>query len=256
MVRCRKKITYGFFDNPLGRIVVGKSEKDLVCWVGFMVEVSDGAYKGDGFVRMKEFFSGAEFIEDPAIVEPLYHQVMQYWQEGREKEFPLDLVGTDFQCAVWRALFDIKKGKVLSGQDIVDFKINTMIKFLEEKRPTKTNFNLAKLLLNGSEPTDVVAGLLQMAYENDFDPNSYKQISTVNSSESKEIKVKILKGKSDNFNGKTMIQFIEKKSGLRGKEINNLKLLNRHSFFTVPQSKVKGMLKKMNNRRVLVELAK
>ena len=118
MVRCRKKITYGFFDNPLGRIVVGKSEKDLVCWVGFMVEVSDGAYKGDGFVRMKEFFSGAEFIEDPAIVEPLYHQVMQYWQEGREKEFPLDLVGTDFQCAVWRALFDIKKGKVQSYSDI------------------------------------------------------------------------------------------------------------------------------------------
>ena len=118
MSPCHKKITYGVFEGPLGRIVVGKSEKNLLCWVGFMVEVSDGAYKGDGFVRMKAFFPGAEFIEDPDSVGSLYHKVMQYWQEGREKEFPLDLVGTEFQCVVWKALLNIQKGEAQSYSDV------------------------------------------------------------------------------------------------------------------------------------------
>lgn len=118
MRTCHKKITYGFFEDPLGRIVVGKSEKDLVCWVGFMVDKANGAYKGDGFVRMKRFFPDAEFIEDTKSVEPLFRKVIDFWKKGKEKDFSLDLVGTEFQCSVWRALLDIRKGDVQSYSDV------------------------------------------------------------------------------------------------------------------------------------------
>ena len=41
MEKIREKITYGFYQAPMGEMVIAQTDKGL-CWLGFMVE----GYKG------------------------------------------------------------------------------------------------------------------------------------------------------------------------------------------------------------------
>lgn len=108
-----EKITYGLHDTPLGQMVVAHSTKGL-CWLGFMVSKNDGAYKGDGFTRMQEFFPNSEFVRDDAETHDLAENIMKAWDKDTLEEIKLDLRGTEFQRDVWQALLHIPKGQVIS----------------------------------------------------------------------------------------------------------------------------------------------
>ncbi|MAZ76983.1 MAG: cysteine methyltransferase [Micavibrio sp.] len=114
-----QKITYGIHDTELGRIVIGQTDKGL-CWLGFMISKEEGAYKGDGLMRMKEYFSESSFEEDKAKTFETLSQVFQAWESDKLKSIPLDLQGTDFQCAVWQVLLNIPRGKTLSYGDVAN----------------------------------------------------------------------------------------------------------------------------------------
>lgn len=108
-----EKITYGFYDSPWGKMILGQTSKGL-CWLGFMVK----GYKGDGQERMFAHFKRAVFVHDDATVQSLGYEIIQAWEQGKEKSLKLDLRGTDFQKKVWQALLKIKKGDVCAYGDI------------------------------------------------------------------------------------------------------------------------------------------
>ena len=110
-----EKIIYGFYPSSLGEMVLGKTEKGL-CWLGFMV----AGYKGDGLERMRAHFKGAEFVHDDDELRDLGDQVMEAWAQGRENEIALDLHGSVFQKAVWKALLKIRKGQKLCYGDVAN----------------------------------------------------------------------------------------------------------------------------------------
>ena len=112
-----KKITYGFYQHELGRIVAAESNRGL-CWLGFMVSREDGAYKGNGFERMKTFFSEAVFVHDDLRISQTLPASFQAWEADRLEDIQLDLRGTVFQKDVWKALQTIPKGHVVSYGDI------------------------------------------------------------------------------------------------------------------------------------------
>lgn len=111
----KKDITYGFYDAPFGKMVIGKSEKGL-CWLGFMVQ----GYKGNGLSRMKEFFRGSNFTHNDEAVQELAREIISKWAQGKESEIALDLEGTEFQVSVWQALLKIPKGRTCAYQDIAN----------------------------------------------------------------------------------------------------------------------------------------
>ena len=112
-------ITYGLHDTPLGQIVIAQSCKGL-CWLGFMVSQDAGAYKGDGFTRMTEYFPNSELVRDDAQTQELMGEIMQAWDQDTLNDVALDLRGTDFQCSVWKALLNIPKGQVISYGDVAN----------------------------------------------------------------------------------------------------------------------------------------
>lgn len=114
-----QKVIYGIHDCELGRVVIGQTDKGL-CWLGFMVSKEEGAYKGDGFSRMKDFFSDVGFIEDGAQTREMLKNVLKAWREDDLKSICLDLCGSDFQKAVWAALLNIPKGKTISYGDVAN----------------------------------------------------------------------------------------------------------------------------------------
>ena len=112
---CGEKITYGFFDSPMGEMVIGSSEKGL-CWLGFMVEGN----KGDGLSLMRSHFDGAEFVRDDREIADIGEAILSAWKNGDESIIPVDLRGTTFQKAVWQSLLDIRRGEVRSYGSIAN----------------------------------------------------------------------------------------------------------------------------------------
>lgn len=110
-----EKITYGFFDAPMGEMVIGVSDVGL-CWIGFMVD----GYKGDGFSRMKSHFKDVELVRDDREIDDVGRTVLAAWEIGEEQLIPVDLRGTPFQQSVWQSLLDIRRGEVRSYGDVAN----------------------------------------------------------------------------------------------------------------------------------------
>ena len=114
-----ESITYGIHDTPIGQIVVAESSKGI-CWLGFMVSKNEGAYKGDGFTRMTEYFPNSCLMRDDKRTADLVAQIIDAWDKDTLNDIKLDLRGTEFQRDVWRALLDIPKGQVISYGDVAN----------------------------------------------------------------------------------------------------------------------------------------
>lgn len=114
-----EKITYGLHETPIGQIIVAQSCKGI-CWLGFMVTKEQGAYKGDGFTRMTEFFPNSELVRDDKITQELVADIMQAWDHDTLTDMALDLRGTKFQKEVWEALLHIPRGQVISYGDVAN----------------------------------------------------------------------------------------------------------------------------------------
>lgn len=114
-----QKVTYGIHQTKLGEIVIGITDLGL-CWLGFMTNKSQGAYKGDGLTRLKENFKNAELTHDEKTTKPWIEQIMQAWKAGNIGALTLDLHGTAFEQSVWQALLFIPYGEVVSYGDVAN----------------------------------------------------------------------------------------------------------------------------------------
>lgn len=117
--RPQETITYGLHDSPLGQIIIAQSTKGL-CWLGFMISKEQGAYKGDGFVRMQEYFPHSNLVRHDQQTACIVEDVIEAWDQDTLEDIKLDLRGTEFQKDVWKALLQIPKGQVISYGDVAN----------------------------------------------------------------------------------------------------------------------------------------
>jgi O-6-methylguanine DNA methyltransferase len=62
---------------------------------------------------------GARFDESPRLMQPYVQELEEYFAGRRRRfSFPLDLRGTEFQLACWRALLEIPYGETRTYADI------------------------------------------------------------------------------------------------------------------------------------------
>jgi len=113
MAQFQDIIHYGIHQTFIGPVVLAKTAEG-VCWFGFMVE----GYKGNGLDRLKRFYPDALIVHDDEGTTELMHMILDAWELDRLDTIAIDLRGTDFQKAVWRALLDIPKGEVVTYSDI------------------------------------------------------------------------------------------------------------------------------------------
>jgi O-6-methylguanine DNA methyltransferase len=109
------------FSSPIGPLFLAASDKGLVA-----LEF-DARLPGQQSVRPnprnlcqeKEKTQKVAFHESPAVMRPYEAQLEEYFSGARrEFTFPLDLRGTDFQLACWRALAAIPYGETRTYADI------------------------------------------------------------------------------------------------------------------------------------------
>lgn len=106
------------FMSPVGPLFLAASEKGLVA-----LEF-DARLPGQQTIRpnprdLRAESASVEFLEFPKKLSQYTRELKEYFEGARrEFTFPLDLRGTDFQLACWRALLAIPYGETRTYADI------------------------------------------------------------------------------------------------------------------------------------------
>ena len=105
-----KLTAQSLIDSPLGQVLLARTEHGLAgLWF------TEGQRDFPGTL-------GAASRPDDALFQQVQSNLQQYWAApaGQAMDFkvPLDLIGTPFQQAVWRALLAIPHGGICSYGDI------------------------------------------------------------------------------------------------------------------------------------------
>lgn len=108
-------VTYGYYDTPLGRLVIGQTPRGI-CWLSFLVEESDA----ESLRRIRAHWPLAELVHDDVAVAENSAHIMRIWggQGDATARLKLDLYGTNFQIQVWQALLKIPNGDLVTYQNI------------------------------------------------------------------------------------------------------------------------------------------
>ena len=133
--------------------------------------------------------------------------------------------------------FKIKRREVPDGGKIATRLLDQFRNKISETEPSDLNRTIAAELLNDTDNFEVLAKVLEHYAGNMFDPQAYKtlpQPKDHGKSAKSEVRIRFDKGLHDDFTGRTLISFIERKSGLPGRFINGLHLKRRYCTFTVP----------------------
>jgi O-6-methylguanine DNA methyltransferase len=111
-------LRYVLFDSPIGRLFLAASEKGLVA-LEFDVRLPGQQSIRPNPRHLREEKKTFTFKGSPRLKQPYLSELEEYFSgERREFSFPLDLRGTEFQLACWRALLAIPYGETRTYADI------------------------------------------------------------------------------------------------------------------------------------------
>jgi len=85
-----------------------------VCWLSF----ADGANRESAARDMREYWSGAAFLEKPDPTSAVARRIFSGLNTREGGSVGVLLAGTNFQIRVWRALLEIPEGRVVSYEDL------------------------------------------------------------------------------------------------------------------------------------------
>lgn len=139
---------------------------------------------------------------------------------------------------------DIKKGQIPDIKWVIEKKknkLNENIKGVIEKESHKSYVDIADKLIENCDPRDVVAALLKMHYESDFDQSKYRTITEQTrenrfagkSETGGQVRLFVALGRKEGYTGRSLLEMISKESGVEGREIDDLKMMDDFSFITV-----------------------
>jgi AraC family transcriptional regulator, regulatory protein of adaptative response / methylated-DNA-[protein]-cysteine methyltransferase len=104
-------IRWGLHDAPLGRVLVGVTERGL-CWLAF-VETDDAPV----IAEFEREWRGARLVRDDRRTAAIAARAFELGAPSAEP-LPLLVRGTNFQIKVWEALLRIPFGRLVSYQTI------------------------------------------------------------------------------------------------------------------------------------------
>ena len=167
---------------------------------------------------------------------------------------------------------DIKKGVIPDIKWVIEKKknkLNESIQGVLEKDSHKNYIEIADKLIENSNPRDVVAALLKMHYESDFDQSKYRDITeqtrenrfASKSGTGGQTRLFVALGRREGYTGRSLLEMITKESGVEWRDIDDLKMMDDFSFISVSPSnaeKITGAFanKTINGKKAIINRAK
>ena len=107
------KFAYHIYQSPVGDLFVGVDDQQRLTRVSFL-----NTHGLDDLLQEQQD-AGYEIIQCEKATAAAISQLQDYFDKSRtEFDLPLNLVGTDFQKAVWRHLAEIPYGECITYGDI------------------------------------------------------------------------------------------------------------------------------------------
>jgi ATP-dependent RNA helicase DeaD len=164
----------------------------------------------------------------------------------------------------------IERKKLPGIQEIIHKRVDHLKTTLDEtilNNGIERYEEIADYLLDGQHPEAVIAALLKMNYEKSFDESAYKEIresskggrGDSNGRSGGGVRLFLAKGKLDRMTPRQLVDFIEGETQVSQRLIDNVKVMEKFSFFTVPTDEANHILthfKKHGRGRSVVERAK
>jgi len=154
---------------------------------------------------------------------------------------------------------DIKKGQIPDIKWIIEKKkdkLHQNIQGVLEKESHHTYKEIADKLIENTDPRDVVAALLKMHYEADFDHTRYKDI-VEQTRENRfsntwttwwQTRLFIALGRREGYTAPSLLDLISKESGVASRDMDELKMMDDFSFITVSANNADIITKAFYNK--------
>ena len=158
---------------------------------------------------------------------------------------------------------EIHKREIPSVNDIIAFKKKHIINELQETIESQMfddYTEMADEILQQCDPQTALAALLKMSFKNDLDQSNYPEIRTFSVDRKGTARLFIAVGRRDGYTPRSIVQLIQKQSGLSNARINDVKILDEFSFVTIPFEEAEHVTRSLNklseNGRPMAEIAK
>lgn len=109
-------IRYGIHPSPFGECLLATTERGICC-LSFL----EGPEDNEALDYLRRHWRKAELIRDDASGQETVAEIFRTDRKQSDKPFHLLVKGTNFQIAVWRALLNIPRGKVVTYSDVAAY---------------------------------------------------------------------------------------------------------------------------------------
>jgi len=145
---------------------------------------------------------------------------------------------------------DIKRSKIPEVKDIIRAKkekINQDIKRIIEDEIDTKFYDWAKNLLQESNPTQVLAALLNYSFEEEMNPEAYGEITKLGSREKQldsqgKARLFVALGKKDSINARKLVDLVTGRVSIKPRQISDIQVMDKFSFLTVPFEKAEEIV--------------
>ena len=167
---------------------------------------------------------------------------------------------------------DIKKWVIPDIKWVIEKKKDKLVESIQgvlEKESHKNYIEIADRLVENTDPRDVVAALLKMHYESDFDQSKYRDIAEQTREtrfaskwwQGGQTRLFVALGRREGYTGRSLLEMITKESGVEWRDIDDLKMMDDFSFISVSPSnaeKITGAFenKTINGKKSIINRAK
>ena len=147
---------------------------------------------------------------------------------------------------------DIKRESIPNVKEILNAKKEALKAWVEEiiKEEDYISYvNIAKNLLEGKNPTEVLASVLRHVYEDEFLEENYSDIADVQVKIEDKTRLFIALGSKDGYNVGRLLDLLNKKAKTPGRKVKDIKILDKYSFVTVPLQEAEYILRDLNSKK-------
>ena len=166
---------------------------------------------------------------------------------------------------------DIAKKEAPTVESILAYKkqkISEKITAVVDQDINEKYLELAKSLSEEKDPMNVLAAVLKISYHSDLDESQYADISSSGSNYSDrrsggggdKTRLFVARGKKDKMSIRSLVSFLEEKSNVYGKRMQNIQICDKFSFVTVSSSDADAIISAFrpddSSRRSIIAKAK
>ncbi|WP_292460164.1 DEAD/DEAH box helicase [Methanothermococcus sp.] len=160
---------------------------------------------------------------------------------------------------------DIERRELPTVKDIISAKKSSIIDNISNssKEYSEEYLDIAKKLLEENDAEKVVASLLKYIFQDELSEKRYgkiKQNRHVKEVKEGQSRLFVALGKKDGMNPRELVEYIENKSGVRGRYIDDVAVFENFSYITVSSRDAKKIIDTVGrirrNGKSIVEYAK